>query len=293
MSLKTLFYLIRKKFHNDLTEFADIDHKTLFSFLYNEAHKDSSWGKSSWQAEYFKKIHEYIPLMEFEGMRLARLGGQNVGINGDGGYVMNLPLSSSKIAYSFGINKDCSWDSRIADIGYDVFMYDHTISSLPYNRKEFHWEKTGLCGKDKTENCLTLEELIRKNRHEGNSGMLLKIDIEGAEWDVFDSIESGTLDKFDQIAVEFHGMNNFAIKEKILSSLNKISETHCCIHLHGNNYSDVFFCGKYVMPNCVEATFVRKKSVSGWKTSSETLPREIDVPCNLARCEIILGEWNL
>ena len=65
------------------------------------------------------------------------------------------------IAYSFGISNDVSWDKAMADCGYDVFMYDHTISALPEENDRFHWEKIGVAS-DKTEDpqLKSLEELI-------------------------------------------------------------------------------------------------------------------------------------
>jgi hypothetical protein len=42
-------------------------------------------------------------------------------------------------------------------------MYDHTISSLPFNHEKFHWEKIGICGKSTyDENLKPLEELLIK-----------------------------------------------------------------------------------------------------------------------------------
>ena len=40
------------------------------------------------------------------------------------------------------------------------------------------------------------------NRDTDEQHMLLKIDVEGAEWDVFDGMSSNLLSKFDQIVAE-------------------------------------------------------------------------------------------
>ena len=54
------------------------------------------------------------------------------------------------------ISKDPSkkYLKELADRGIDVFMYDHTIDSLPYENNHFHWKKIGICGKSSSENNL-------------------------------------------------------------------------------------------------------------------------------------------
>ena len=80
------------------------------------------------QTAYCRELRKNIPLMEFGGMELKRIGGQKTKNGADGGYLMYLPMSENKTAYSIGINDDVSWDDAAADMGYEVFMYDHTIN---------------------------------------------------------------------------------------------------------------------------------------------------------------------
>ena len=72
----------------------------------------------------------------------------------DGYYVLLDDFDNIKIAYSFGISKNIQFDKALADKGIDVFMYDHTINSLPYQNPKFHWKKLGLCGKKTFNNTL-------------------------------------------------------------------------------------------------------------------------------------------
>ena len=65
----------------------------------------------------------------------------------DGCYVLLDDFDNVKIAYSFGISSNIQFDKALADKGIDVFMYDHTINSLPYQNPKFHWKKLGLCEK--------------------------------------------------------------------------------------------------------------------------------------------------
>lgn len=64
-----------------------------------------------------------------------------IGRKADGGYVLLDDFENIKIAYSFGIDADIYFDKDLADRGIDVYMYDHTINSLPYENPKFHWKK--------------------------------------------------------------------------------------------------------------------------------------------------------
>ena len=59
----------------------------------------------------------------------------------DGCYVLLDDFKDIKIAYSFGISNMIQFDRELAQRGIDVYMYDHTIKSLPYYNPRFHWKK--------------------------------------------------------------------------------------------------------------------------------------------------------
>ena len=106
-----------------------------------------------------------------------------IGRKSDGCYVLLDDFENIKIAYSFGISNVIQFDDELAKRGIDVYIYDHTINSLPYNNSKFHWSKIGLCGRNnRTANLKTLEELMKENRHISEKNMILKIDVEGWEW---------------------------------------------------------------------------------------------------------------
>ena len=91
--------------------------------------------------QYCNKLHELTNIR-----KLTDAGKIRVGRNGDGGYVMADVLSEEKIAYSIGIGGDVSWDRQMAEAGYDVYMYDHTIRKCPEENSRFHWKKIGIGG---------------------------------------------------------------------------------------------------------------------------------------------------
>ena len=94
---------------------------------------------------------------------------------------------------------------NLADRGIDVYMYDHTINSLPYNYTKFHWKKIGITGKNKSNNLLkSLKELIIENGHSTEDNMILKMEIEYHEWELLIDGSEKILSQFKYILLELH-----------------------------------------------------------------------------------------
>ena len=98
-----------------------------------------------------------------------------IGEKEDGCYVILDDFENIKIAYSFGIADRIQFDHELAKRGIDVYMYDHTINSLPYDHPKFHWYKIGLAGKNNSDPQLkTLEQIILENGHSSEFNMIFK-----------------------------------------------------------------------------------------------------------------------
>jgi len=100
----------------------------------------------------------------------------------DGGYVMMDAFDEVEAAYSFGINDDVSWDIDIANRDIKIYQYDHTIDSLPMDHPMFSWKKLGIAPFSDG-NMISISDIIRKNGHKDSKNLLLKCDIECAEWE--------------------------------------------------------------------------------------------------------------
>jgi hypothetical protein len=230
----------------------------------------------------YKRCAEIIDLlspMDVLDAKFVRLGK-----DGDGGYVMVDDFDQSKIeaAYSFGILDDVSWDEAIANRGIDVFMYDHTIGGLPKENPRFHFFKTGVAGLEGGPNLKTLDALIAENRHQENRNMLLKMDIEGYEWDVFRQLPSSNINQFRQIVLEFHQLTPFgseAAYNRIVEVLRKINQTHQAVHIHGNNWSVPAWIGDLVLPDFLEVSYVRRGDFKErLAPGTRQFPTDLDMP---------------
>ena len=237
--------------------------------------------------EYLSEFYELITILK---PRL-NISFDRIGRDNDGGYIMLNEFSKGKIAYSFGISGDVSWDADMVSRGYDIFMYDHTIDELPQNNNHFHWCKLGVADSINHSSDLdTLENIIKKNGHDNEKHMILKMDVEGAEWGALQLTNSETLNKFDQMVFEFHDCVKTKNRELYLDILKKISKTHQCVHVHINNYSKIYMVNGINFGDCIEVTFVNKNMCEFEKyDSTYSLPIDLDQPCSPVFPEVILG----
>ena len=138
-------------------------------------------------------------------------------------------------------------------------MYDHTINKLPFYNDKFHWKKIGLTGKKEDKNIMkTIEELLKENGHTNEKNMILKIDIEGEEWNIFSDITNEILNKFKFIVAEFHFKNLYSSKyQKVFKKLNK---NHQIFHLHCNNAGSIIKFDGYNICNALEISYILKEN---------------------------------
>ena len=182
-----------------------------------------------------------------------------IGRDSDGGYILLNDLKDIKIAYSFGISREISFDKDLADKNIDVFMYDHTINKLPFEHPKFHWKKIGLSSQNlHIMNMKSLNDLLLENGHLNQHNMILKIDIESNEWNIFQELSINILKQFKYIVGEFHFKNKK--KKRYLNILKKIEITHQIIHLHCNNCAgSILDYYGYNICSLLEISFVQKE----------------------------------
>ena len=283
---------LRGKIHSDIIRKLDrIDsfEKTIFSYCNNRMlQKQNICWDSYYEYQYYKSIHTSLHIFEIDdtNINLVRLGRDE-----DGGYIMAKPFSSKKIAYSIGIADDVTWDRELAKYGYEIYQYDHTINRLPETNRHFHFQRIGISGKNEN-NKNKLSKMLIDNGHKNTYGMILKMDVEGCEWDVLDTLEDDTLIHFDQIIIELHDLHNITKSKKIINGILKLTLNHSVVHIHGNNWGPVSYCNNLITPNILEVTLFINDKIS-LKDGVTNLPREIDIPCVSDRPEIFLGIWNV
>jgi hypothetical protein len=229
------------------------------------------------------------PLRPYDLVGASRI---RLGRNFDGGYVMLDRFEGVQAAYSLGINDDVSWDFDMAMRGVDIYQYDHTIEELPFKHSKFHWKKIGI-SHEPNDDLKTLESLIDENGHQSADNMVLKCDIEGAEWLSLCFTPNHILRKFSQIVIEIHnlqclGDDQFAHTARQVA-LN-LTASHRVVNVHGNNFSQFVAVGGIPLPQTLELTLARK-DLGDFVPSTRNFPAEEDMPCYSLRPDMYLGNF--
>lgn len=209
----------------------------------------------------------------------------------DGGYVMVDDFDEIDAAYSFGINDDVSWDIEIANMDINVFQYDHTIDQLPENHPRFFWKKCGI-SPHTSDGMMNIEDILRDTGNMKSESLILKCDIECAEWETLKKTPRNVLSKFKQIVLELHDIgrlgdpNNVSARQAILN----LTKSHNVVHVHANNYGGMNVVGGISIPNVVELTLLRK-DLGNFIASQQTFPTLMDMPCDRNRADIFIGNF--
>ena len=226
---------------------------------------------------------------------VAGSGKVRVGRDNDGGYVMVDDFAGLAAAYSLGIADDASWDKQIARLGLDVFQYDHTIPHLPEADARFRWRRRKVVGtRSDDPSSITLAEAFGENGHMAGGDYLLKIDVEGAEWDIFSAIEPGFLRAFRQIVCEFHGFEEAADPVQcalMRCALINLTAHHRVVHVHANNSVPWALLGGVAVPGVLEVTLVRADDHT-FAPAAGTFPTPLDQPNDPERADLQLGHFR-
>jgi hypothetical protein len=177
----------------------------------------------------------------------------------DGGYLMcgNL-LEEVQVGYSYGIAGYDKWGCDIStkrDVTvhqYDCF--DTTQPACPGGRTVFHAECVG--DASRTEEGRPFDTIKNQLARNGDSSkrIALKIDVEGAEWNSLLSVPDEILERIDQMAVEFHWVED----EKSIAVVRRLKQFFEVAHVHFNNASCI--SGMEPLPAwAYEVLFVNKR----------------------------------
>ena len=163
---------------------------------------------------------------------------------------------------------------HIADNDIDVYMYDPFCNGLDfskynlnngqdfknnvdYYRKKLHFFKIGITGSNKKHNMKTLQEILNDNGHSNEKDMILKMDVEYAEWEALSEISEDILKKFIYIVIEFHLWKN--PDKTTFNVLKKLSKFHQVIFIRFNNAGNLVEFGYNKMCNAIEVTYMLKE----------------------------------
>jgi hypothetical protein len=218
-----------------------------------------------------------------------------VGGAADGGYVMLDDLDRIGVCYSLGIGPDVSWDLEMARRGALIYQYDHTVQPAPSSHPHFKHFSIGITHDESLYPALKrLDTLLRENGHANRHDMVLKIDIEGHEWDSLDALDVSIFAQFRQIVAEFHGMrmlNIVSFQQRAYRLFAKLREHHEVIHVHGNNFGGIPVVEGIPIADCIELSYANRRYYS-FSPSDEIFPGSLDAANNSNIPDLFLGPFK-
>ena len=197
----------------------------------------------------------------------------------DGGYVLADDISTTDYLLSFGVASNVAFEDDISSKVAGMDLYDPNVNMLPHpipNGRFFKEKITWHSNEDSADikKCMA--------RVPDKADYILKIDIEGFEWEFFTSVSEEDLLKFRQVVIEFHWIDKILDSqyyEVIKNALIKMNTTHQSVNVHGNNYGDIVQFNDIFIPEVLEVTFLRKNSYTFGHYSEEQYDK-LNAPCN-------------
>jgi hypothetical protein len=177
-------------------------------------------------------------LRELQPVTLQGCTLKRYGSTYDGGYLLceNL-IQGVQSVYSYGIDREDNWGCHLSrDFAVTVHQYDCFTPERPPcegGRYVFHDECVG----DETTaidgNLFdTMPNQIAKNG-DATKRLIVKMDVEGAEWDSLLASPDDALARIDQLAMELHGID----EARFVEVVRKLKRTFHLANLHFNNWA--------------------------------------------------------
>jgi len=199
-----------------------------------------------------KSIFDHFSVLYSTDISYVRLGDL-----ADGGYILLDDLDQQDIVFSIGVGENVSFDFEIANYVKEVILVDHTVLA-PHGLTSNMVFYPKALSKTKSFQSTTIQELLYLHPA---SDFILKIDIEGAEWEILDSLDIYTLSKFRQIVLEFHDFSYPYFQDRFDMTcrvLDKLNLTHAPICFHPNNGGRFATIAGTPIPDVIEVTYIRR-----------------------------------
>ena len=194
------------------------------------------------EREQRRLLFDLLQPVALANCRLERFGEPN-----DGGYLMcgNL-LTAVESGYSYGISGYDKWGCDISSTlrvpVHQSDCFNLTEPACPGGKTVFHPECVAATAATIEGRPFdSIQNQFRKNG-DATKRIVLKIDVEGAEWDSLLSAPDEVLQRIDQMAVEFHwemDSSRWIQQERYIRLVQRLKQFFEIAHIHFNNASCV------------------------------------------------------
>ena len=187
-----------------------------------------------------KALLKELRTVTLKNCTLRRYGNEH-----DGGYLMCSNLSEGiESAYSYGIASEDTWGCAVSrQFKTPIHQYDCFTDTRPTcegGQFIFHDECVG--PKQATVEGNPFDTIASQIDRNGDTGkrVLLKMDIEGAEWESLIATPDDVLDRIVQLPMELHGTDD----PKFVELVRRLKQKFYLVNLHYNNNR----CGSLSVP---------------------------------------------
>jgi hypothetical protein len=199
----------------------------------------------------------------------------------DGGYIFVDDFTPEQNIVSYGISTEYRFDKELAVRGHHVFMFDHTIEGIEDPHANMHFFREGVTGQtNQAASMYSIADHLERHDIKGNR-LILKMDVEGAEFDALIQTPDAVLARFEQIVLEVHWLNHLPNENYLaafVTMFRKINRIFTLFHVHANNFDgpDVFHVvGGHPVPCLLELSYVRTSTVER-RRSNTLYPTSLD-----------------
>jgi hypothetical protein len=199
-----------------------------------------------------------------------------IGPDLDGGYLVPDDIDGLSAVFSPGVSDTLGFDLEMSKRVKACYLADASVepprgmpSNMTFVQKFLGTENKG--------DTITLDSWVGAHTQPGDE-LLLQIDIEGAEYDVLNTVSDEILKRFRVILIEYHHLDQVfdrAQFDKMSATVKKLTDTHVLCHLHANNAAPFYQFDGRDIPPLVEATYLRRDRVSGDLTPAH-IPHPLD-----------------
>lgn len=237
------------------------------------------------------------PMMEKLESQLIDFPLTRIGSTNDGGYVVLDKSYQDSYLISGGILNDNNFEVAMADLGACGHQIDFTIKSPPRKHVNLTFSPQRLVGDEfrKFSYDISLDEIVREKidkQEKKYSDLLLKLDIEGSEWQILEKSES--LPRFNQIFLELHYLERLIqpkFSESSLNALERMLEMFFPVFISGNNCCGFVNLAGYALPRVMEMTLLNRNTYSfipSLNSNINSLYQSQNYP---KRAPLVLKKW--
>ncbi len=242
----------------------------------------------------------------FEYANLVRRGSTN-----DGGYLVPSDITA-QLLISLGLGDDWKFELDLVKHNQvdDFIVFDHSVTLTNLfkkmikrykNLKPFVFRilvctryfrdfvvlkkqhiKKKITKNGSSENFeeISLSEIFKEFVFDSKRKVILKIDIEGSEFDIIEQVTEFS-NQIMLLIIEFHEI--LMNQDKVKIYLELLNSKFLLIHTHANNFGEI---NNFGLPNVCEFTFLNKNVHTENRKVSKLPLVELDAPCNSGRPDI-------